>query len=118
MVRPMETDLEHVRTLMNELLPFNRFLGIRVVELQRGFAHLTIPFAGAHRRSDAASPAWRRAERPHRHDRRRAVFTVLEAGDFCVTVDLRVDYLEAGGRGPAVPGARRAGGQTASRSWT
>jgi uncharacterized protein (TIGR00369 family) len=37
-------DLELMRQIAEELIPFNRFLGLKVVEIRHGFASFTIPW--------------------------------------------------------------------------
>lgn len=87
-----------LRQLMEELIPFNRFLGIKVAGLSEGKVHLTLPF----RPEFVGDPF-----RPAMHG---GVISTLAdvAGGLAVwsglaeprarvaTIDLRVDYLRPG----------------------
>jgi uncharacterized protein (TIGR00369 family) len=85
---------ELVRQIMDEHIPFNRHLGIRVAELRPGVARLELPFREQFIGNpvtgvlhggvlsaliDTCGGA--------------AVWTQAEEGDLVATVDLRVDYL-------------------------
>jgi uncharacterized protein (TIGR00369 family) len=92
----MEPDV--LRQIIEEMIPFNRFLGVRVAELEHGRIRLEIPFR------DELVGDWMR---PALHG---GVISTLAdaAGGFAVwsaienpaarvsTVDLRVDYLRPG----------------------
>ncbi|MCA9587741.1 MAG: hotdog fold thioesterase [Myxococcales bacterium] len=91
-------DADTLRQIMEELIPFNRFLGVRVTEARDGFARLEIPF----RPELVGDPL-----RPALHG---GVLSALAdtAGGMAVwmgiadpagrvsTIDLRVDYLRPG----------------------
>ncbi|MBI4699840.1 MAG: PaaI family thioesterase [Deltaproteobacteria bacterium] len=82
---------------MNEQIPFNRFLGIRVGEVRDGFVALDLPF----REEFVGNPMV-----PALHGGvlsalldtcgGAAVWTQVDDGDSVSTVDLRVDYLRPG----------------------
>ncbi len=91
-------DLDALRSLANEYIPFNRFLGMRLVEIREGFARMELPF----RPEFIGDPT-----RPALHG---GVISTLAdtTGGFAVwsqvtdprgrvsTIDLRVDYLRPG----------------------
>ena len=90
--------IEFVKTFMETQIPFNRYLGMRLLELEEGEASLEIPF----RRELIGDPF-----RPALHGGvisalldtcgGAAVFsTFTDVGDRTSTVDLRVDYLRPG----------------------
>lgn len=90
-------DFDWVRRFAEEEIPFNKMLGLKVLDLQPGQARLLLPF----RESFIGDP-----HRPALHGGvisflidtcgGMAVFTKIEEGDRCSTVDLRVDYLRPG----------------------
>ncbi len=84
--------------LMEEMIPFNRFLGLKVMHVERGFVRIQIPF-----RDELVGDFMR----PALHGG--VISTVIDvAGGFAVwthlenergrvsTIDLRVDYLRPG----------------------
>lgn len=85
---------ERFREICEEVIPFNRFLGIRVGLLEKGHARLTLPY----REEFVGDP-----KRPALHGGvistlvdmagGAAAWTELEEGDRVSTVDLLVDYL-------------------------
>lgn len=88
-------ELEQLKQLMEEFIPFNRYLGIKVVTVEKGRAHLTLPF----RSEFVGDPL-----RPALHGG--VVSTMADvAGGLAMwsgildhrarvsTIDLRVDYL-------------------------
>lgn len=85
---------ERFREICEEVIPFNRFLGIRVGLLEKGHARLTLPY----REEFIGDP-----KRPALHGGvistlvdmagGAAAWTELEEGDRVSTVDLLVDYL-------------------------
>lgn len=87
----------HVSRIMEEVVPFNRFLGIRVDRLDRGFARLAVPF----REEFLGDP-----RRPALHGgiistlvdtcSGAAVWTHFDREDRISTVDIRVDYMSPG----------------------
>ena len=91
-------DREALKQMMEELIPFNRFLGIKVAEITDTYIHLTLPF----RKEFVGDPI-----RPAMHGG--VVSTMADvAGGLAVwttlddprgrvaTIDLRVDYLRPG----------------------
>ena len=95
--RELQDHLAFVRRIMDELIPFNRILGIEVVELSDGHAVLALPY----RESLIGDPA-----RPALHggvlsaladtSGGAAVWTAIGNDDRVSTIDLRVDYLRPG----------------------
>lgn len=86
---------EMVHRFMEEQIPFNRFLGMRIEHLERGLARMRIPF-----KDDLVGDPFR----PALHGGvisslvdtcgGAAVFSILDdVEDRTSTVDLRVDYL-------------------------
>ena len=96
-----------VTRIVEELIPFNRFLGLRVVELAAGSATVELPF----RPELIGNPL-----RPSLHGGAiamlldttggAAVWTRVSRDDLLSTIDLRVDYLR-----PARPEPLRATGR-------
>lgn len=86
-----------VRDVMTARIPFNAFLGIRVDELDRGFARLSIPFRGEYI-GDSARPALHGGVISTLIDTAggAAVWTTVNRLDRVSTIDLRVDYLRPG----------------------
>lgn len=91
----MSSDFLHViKTIFEEVIPFNRFLGVEVAEVEEGRVRLELPF----RDEFIGNP-----EMPALHGGvvsmlldtagGAAVWTRLEPTDRVSTVDLRVDYL-------------------------
>lgn len=93
----MLVDIDEVRRFMEQMIPFNRFLGMRVSELGEGRARIDIPF----REEFIGDPL-----RPALHGGvisalvdtcgGAALWTSIDSGDRLSTVDLRVDYLRPG----------------------
>jgi len=91
-------DAEALKQMMEDLIPFNRFLGIKVAEIAKTHIHLTLPF----RKEFIGDPM-----RPAMHG---GVMSTMAdvAGGLAVwadlddprgrvaTIDLRVDYLRPG----------------------
>jgi uncharacterized protein (TIGR00369 family) len=83
-----------LRQIMEELIPFNRLLGLKLVSAESGHVRVRIPF-----REELVGDVWR----PALHGGvistlvdvtgGATVFTIMAAGDRVSTVDLRVDYL-------------------------
>jgi uncharacterized protein (TIGR00369 family) len=90
----IDRHLGFVRSFMEGEIPFNRELGIRVVELAPGRAVLEIPFR-EELVGDAARPALHGGVLSALMDTAggAAVWTLLGESDRCSTIDLRVDYL-------------------------
>ncbi|MCC6747692.1 MAG: hotdog fold thioesterase [Deltaproteobacteria bacterium] len=76
------------------LVPFNRYLGITVKEVRRGFAELLVPYR-EELVGDPMRPALHGGVLSALIDTAggAAVWTGIESGDRIATVDLRVDYL-------------------------
>ena len=91
-------DPQILKQVMEEMIPFNRFLGLRVAHVERGFVRVEIPF----RDELVGDPM-----RPALHGGVIAMATDV-AGGFAVwsrleneqarvsTIDMRVDYLRPG----------------------
>jgi uncharacterized protein (TIGR00369 family) len=94
---------DRLATLFNRIIPFNRFLGVRVAELGDGTARLELPF----RAELLGNPV---LETLHGgvistlldNCGGAAVWTQIDSGDLVSTVDLRVDYLRPGRPEPLV----------------
>jgi uncharacterized protein (TIGR00369 family) len=90
----MANSIELVRQIMDDLIPFNRHLGIRVKELRPGHAALELPF-----RDEFIGDPVRRVLHGGVLSTLidtcggAAVWTQVELEDRVSTVDLRVDYL-------------------------
>jgi uncharacterized protein (TIGR00369 family) len=90
----MKTKQARIKTAIETLIPFNRFLGMKVQEMKSGKVTLILPF----REEFIGDP-----ERPALHGGvistlidmagGAAVWTELEGSDRLATVDLLVDYL-------------------------
>lgn len=80
-----------------EEIPFNRFLGLRLVSLERGVALLLLPFK-PELVGDPFRPALHGGAIAAALDTAggAAVFSELALGDRVSTVDIRVDYLRPG----------------------
>jgi uncharacterized protein (TIGR00369 family) len=83
--------------LMEQLIPFNRHLGVRVRELRPGFARLELPFQPEFV-GNPLLPAIHGGVLSMLVDTcgGAAVWTEIAAEDTVSTVDLRVDYLRPG----------------------
>lgn len=89
--------LAQIQHFMEVGIPFNRFLGLKAVEVSKGFVALRLPF----REEFVGDPS-----RPALHGGTismlvdtaggAAVFTAADPGDTCSTIDLRIDYLRRG----------------------
>lgn len=101
-MRAAATDLPRhlgfVRQFMEREIPFNRELGIRVVELGAGLAILEIPFRDG-LIGDVQRPALHGGVLSALMDTAggAAVWTCIGEEDRCSTIDLRVDYLRPAG---------------------
>lgn len=86
-----------IQELFEELIPFNRVLGIRVVELGRGSAVFSVPYR-PELIGDPSRPALHGGVISATADAAGgcAVWTVLGRRDRTSTIDLRVDYLRPG----------------------
>lgn len=93
----MQLPLEKVCAFMEQQIPFNRYLGMKVPLLREGFARFELPF-----RDDFIGDPFR----PALHGGvvstlldtcgGAAVWTQVEPDDRVATVDLRIDYLRPG----------------------
>ena len=91
--RPMQ--LEQLRQLMEEFIPFNRHLGIKIAAVEPGRAHLTLPFQD-HFVGDPLRPALHGGVLSTMADVAggMAVWShLLDPRARVSTIDLRVDYL-------------------------
>jgi uncharacterized protein (TIGR00369 family) len=83
-----------LKQMMEELVPFNRFLGIQVEALDKGYARLVLPYR-AEFVGDPSRPATHGGVISTLIDTAAGVaaFMELEHSDRLSTVDLVVDYL-------------------------
>ncbi len=91
-------DAEALKQLMEELIPFNRFLGIKVAGIEDGVVHLTLPFRPEFV-GDPMRPALHGGVMSTLADVAGglAVWTGLDSALARVaTIDLRIDYLRPG----------------------
>ena len=94
----LDRHLSFVRDFMENQIPFNRELGIRVADLARGRAVLEIPFRDG-LVGDVQRPALHGGVISALMDTAggAAVWTCIGDRDRCSTIDLRVDYLRPAG---------------------
>lgn len=88
-------DLEQLKQMMEEFVPFNRYLGIKVVEAEKGRARLTLPFRPEFV-GDPLRPALHGGVVSTMADVAGGVAMWTGALDHrarVATIDLRVDYL-------------------------
>lgn len=97
MTEPQYIALDSIIQFMEQGVPYNRVLGIKVEELKRGYARCRIPFRDE-LIGDPLRPAIHGGVISAFADTicGAAVFTQLRPGDRCSTVDLRIDYLRPG----------------------
>jgi uncharacterized protein (TIGR00369 family) len=90
-------NLDLMREFFNREIPFNRFLGLTLVDLRDGFARLELPYRPEFI-GDARRPALHGGVLSTLIDTAggAATFTKIGADDACSTIDLRVDYLLPG----------------------
>lgn len=90
-------DLPAIEQFFAEGIPFNRFLGLRLTGLGRGWASATLPFK-PELIGDPTRPALHGGVISMMADTLggAAVFTLIDPGDKVATIDLRVDYLRPG----------------------
>lgn len=88
---------ELLRALMEEHIPFNKLLGMKVGDLKRGVARIDVPFR-EELVGDPTKPALHGGVLSALADTVGgfAVFSMIEPGSGCSTIDLRVDYLRPG----------------------
>lgn len=90
-------DLDAIRQLFSGGIPFNAYVGLELLELERGRALARIPYR-AELIGDPTRPALHGGVISMLADTigGAAVFSVTEPGDRVATIDLRVDYLLPG----------------------
>ncbi len=90
-------DLEAIRQFFDSAIPFNAFLGMRLVEIARGRVVAELPFR-PELIGDPTRPALHGGVISTLADTvgGAAVFTLTDPGDRVATIDLRVDYLRPG----------------------
>lgn len=90
-------DLEAIRALFSGGIPFNAFVGLELLELERGRALARIPYR-PELIGDPTRPALHGGVISMLADTvgGAAVFSVTDPGDRVATIDLRVDYLRPG----------------------
>lgn len=92
-----DASLDAIRQFFDELIPFNKLVGIQLVAVERGRLSARIPFR--HELiGDPTRPAVHGGVISTLADTvgGGAVFTLTKAGDKVATIDLRVDYLLPG----------------------
>jgi uncharacterized protein (TIGR00369 family) len=89
--------MELVRRLMEEVIPFNAYLGLSILDLGRGHASMLMPFA-PHLIGNPAVPALHGGTLSALADTAggASVFASIRPGDAVSTIDLRIDYLRPG----------------------
>src|SRR5688500_2922387 len=92
-----ELDLESIRQFFDEAIPFNRYVGLRLISLERGKVTARLPFK-PELVGDPMRPALHGGVISMLADTvgGGAVWTLTRAGDKVATIDLRVDYLRPG----------------------
>ncbi len=90
-------DLDSVRQFFDTAVPFNTFLGLKVLEMERGSVVAALPY-----RPELVGDSTRGALHGGVISMiadtvgGAAVFTLTDPGDRVATIDLRVDYLRPG----------------------
>ena len=90
-------DLGSVRQFFDTAVPFNAFLGLKILEIHRGVVIATLPY-----RPELVGDSTRGALHGGVISMMAdtvggaAVFTLTDPGDRVATIDLRVDYLRPG----------------------
>jgi len=89
--------VEHVRRIMEQRIPFNQLLGMRVLELAEGYARIEIPFR-PELIGDPSRPAIHGGVLSALIDTcgGAAAFTLITPPETVSTIDLRIDYLRPG----------------------
>jgi len=89
--------LAQIQSFMEEEIPFNKYLGLKAIEMQKGYVSLRLPFRDEFV-GDPSRPALHGGTISMLADTAggAAVFTAADPGDTCSTIDLRVDYLQRG----------------------
>jgi len=92
-----ESVRELLRQFFEEHIPFNRYVGMKLVSVAKGVAHGELPFRDE-LVGDPMRPALHGGVLSAFADATGglAVFTVIEPGAKCSTIDLRIDYLRPG----------------------
>ncbi|MBX3467657.1 MAG: hotdog fold thioesterase [Planctomycetes bacterium] len=90
-------DLDLVRQIFDEAIPFNRFLGLRLLTVERGRVLASLPFR-PELIGDPLRPALHGGVISMVADTvgGSAVWSLTGPGDRVATIDLRVDYLRPG----------------------
>lgn len=91
-------DIETLARVMEEFIPFNKFLGVKVTEAREGFARLEIPFR-PELVGDPSRPALHGGVLSALADTAggMAVWTgIADPSGRVSTIDLRIDYLRPG----------------------
>ena len=93
----MPKDLSRHIELMEQSIPFNRYLGFKVLHAEEGFVRVRIPFRPEFI-GDPRRPALHGGVLSAVIDAcgGLAVWTLFEVEDLISTVDMRVDYLRPG----------------------
>ena len=93
----MQIRVEQLTTWMEELCPFNRYLGIKIEELREGYSRCILPFRDEFI-GNPALPAIHGGVISTLTDvcGGTAVWTSCSEGDSVATLDIRVDYLRPG----------------------
>jgi uncharacterized protein (TIGR00369 family) len=93
----MPVPVPELLRFFEELIPFNKYLGIKIAEAREGFVRLEVPFR-PELIGDAARPALHGGVISAVIDACGgfAVWTQLSIEDRVSTIDLRVDYLSPG----------------------
>ena len=93
----MQPSLRELRTFLEQVIPFNRHLGIRIAHLEDGVARLELPFRDE-LIGDPFRPALHGGVISTLADTAGgfAVWTRIQLEDRVSTIDLRVDYLAPG----------------------
>jgi uncharacterized protein (TIGR00369 family) len=93
----LTASLDAIRQFFDEIIPFNKLVGIELVDLERGKLSAKIPFR-PELIGDPTRPALHGGVISTLADTvgGGAVFTLTNAGDKVATIDLRVDYLLPG----------------------
>lgn len=96
-LQPPMVELEILRGIMEQMIPFNRVLGIELTEARPGFARLEIPYRDE-LIGDPVRPALHGGVISALLDTcgGAACWTEIDPADRLSTVDLRVDYLRPG----------------------
>ncbi len=91
-------DFDKLKKLMEERIPFNRYLGLKAVWLEHGHAVLRMPYR-AELIGDGTRPALHGGTLSALADTcgGAVIFSTLEDRQACSTIDLRIDFLRPAG---------------------